>query len=46
MLLLGRYTTSRARIIELKKPPLRLGGLSAIPVDEVETAVLSHVGTS
>lgn len=44
MPLLGRYTTSHARVIELEKPPLWPEGLSAIPADEVETAVLTHGG--
>jgi hypothetical protein len=44
MPLLGRYTTSRARVIELKKPPLWPEGLNPLPADEVEVAVLTQVG--
>jgi pectate lyase len=44
MPLLGRYTTSRARVIELEKPPLWPEGLKPLPADEVEIAVLNQVG--
>ena len=44
MPLLGRYTTSRAKVIELEKPPLWPEGLTPLPADEVEIAVLNQVG--
>ena len=42
--MLARYTTSHARVIETKEPPLWPAGLKALPADEVETAVLTHAG--
>lgn len=42
--MLGRYTTSHARVIETSEPPLWPEGLKAIPADEVETSVLTHAG--
>jgi hypothetical protein len=44
MPMLGRYSTSNARVIELEKPPLWPEGLTALPANEVEVAVLTHVG--
>ncbi|MGE0044973.1 MAG: hypothetical protein AB7T08_04360 [Hyphomonadaceae bacterium] len=42
--MLGRYTTSNARIIELRRPPLWPEGLVAIPAHEVERYVLANAG--
>jgi pectate lyase len=42
--MLGRYTTSRARIIETKAPPVWPEYVKPIPAEDVETSVLSDVG--
>lgn len=42
--MLGRYTTSPARIIEVARPPLWPDGLDVLPADQVETHVLRYAG--
>jgi len=41
---LGRYTTSGAKIIELKSPPLWPAGLKALPATDVQKHVLAEAG--
>ncbi|MBB5747383.1 pectate lyase family protein [Brevundimonas variabilis] len=40
----GRYTTSPARIIEVRRPPVWWQGLEPIPAERVQGAVLANVG--
>jgi hypothetical protein len=40
----GRYTTSRAKIIQVDKPPLWPEGLTPMPATEVQEKVLHNVG--
>lgn len=40
----GRYTTTNARIIETRRPPVWWEGLVPMPAHEVQVAVLSQVG--
>ena len=40
----GRYTTAPARIIEMRRPPVWWEGLTPIPAEQVQVAVLSQVG--
>lgn len=40
----GRYTTSPARIIEVRRPPVWWEGLTPIPSNQVQTHVLANVG--
>ena len=40
----GRYTTAPARIIETRRPPVWWDGLSPIPAEQVQVAVLSQAG--
>ena len=40
----GRYTTSPARNVQLKKPPVWPVGLDVLPTNQVETYVLRNVG--
>jgi len=40
----GRYTTTPARIIELKEPPLWPQGLNPIPAADVQRSVLTNAG--
>lgn len=40
----GRYTTTNARIIETRRPPVWWEGLNPMPAHEVQVAVLSQVG--
>ena len=40
----GRYTTSNARIIQTRRPPVWWEGLTPMPAVEVQRAVLSQVG--
>jgi hypothetical protein len=40
----GRYTTSRARIVEVPRPVVWPQGLDVLPADQVETHVLRHAG--
>jgi pectate lyase len=42
--MLGRYTTSPAKIIEVAKPPLWPQGLTPIPANQVQQKVLAEVG--
>ncbi len=42
--MLGRYTTSKAKIIEMKTPPISPPYVKPIPADEVETSLLLDVG--
>ncbi|HEY0014494.1 MAG TPA: pectate lyase [Allosphingosinicella sp.] len=42
--MLGRYTTSPARIIETRRPVVWPAGLDVIPADQVETHVLRFAG--
>ncbi len=42
--MLGRYTTSRARIIKKRRPPLWPAGLNPMPAREVQQWVLRNVG--
>jgi pectate lyase len=42
--MLGRYTTSPARIIEVGTPPIWPQGLDVLPADQVETHVLRYAG--
>ena len=40
----GRYTTTPARIIEVRRPPVWWEGLEPIPAERVQGAVLANVG--
>ncbi|WP_439476865.1 pectate lyase family protein [Brevundimonas sp.] len=40
----GRYTTSPARIIQTRRPPVWWEGLTPMPAGDVQRAVLSQVG--
>ena len=40
----GRYTTTAARIIETRRPPVWWEGLAPIPATEVQVRVLANVG--
>lgn len=40
----GRYTTSSARIIEARHPPVWWDGLTPLPSNQVQTSVLANVG--
>ena len=40
----GRYTTSPAKIVQLKQPPVWPAGLQVLPTNEVETYVLRNAG--
>ncbi len=40
----GRYTTSPARIIQTRRPPVWWEGLTPMPAEDVQRAVLSQVG--
>ncbi|MGV9006456.1 MAG: pectate lyase family protein [Brevundimonas sp.] len=40
----GRYTTSAARIIETRRPPVWWDGLAPLPSNQVQTRVLADVG--
>jgi hypothetical protein len=40
----GRYTTTSARIIEVRRPPVWWEGLEPIPAVDVQRAVLANVG--
>lgn len=40
----GRYTTTNARIIETRRPPVWWEGLNPMPAHEVQVSVLSQVG--
>jgi len=40
----GRYTTSPARIIEVRRPPVWWEGLDPIPAERVQGSVLANVG--
>jgi hypothetical protein len=40
----GRYTTSPAKIMQLKHPPVWPAGLQVLPTNEVETNVLRNAG--
>jgi len=40
----GRYTTSPARIIEVRRPPVWWEGLTPIPAVDVQRTVLANVG--
>ena len=40
----GRYTTSPARIVEVRRPVVWPAGLDVIPASQVETHVLRHAG--
>lgn len=40
----GRYTTTPARIIEMRRPPVWWDGLEPIPAERVQGAVLANVG--
>jgi hypothetical protein len=42
--MLGRYTTSAARIIETRRPPVWPEGLEAMPARELERWVLANAG--
>jgi pectate lyase len=42
--MLGRYTTSRARILEVARPVVWPQGLPVLPADQVETHVLRFAG--
>ncbi|HVQ07664.1 MAG TPA: pectate lyase [Allosphingosinicella sp.] len=42
--MLGRYTTSPARIIEVARPVVWPAGLPVLPANQVETHVLRHAG--
>jgi hypothetical protein len=42
--MLGRYTTSPARIVEAARPPVWPEGLAVLPANEVETHVLRFAG--
>lgn len=40
----GSYTTSAARIIEMRRPPIWWEGLTILPSNQVQTSVLANVG--
>ena len=40
----GRYTTAPARIIQTRRPPVWWEGLTPMPAEQVQVAVLSQVG--
>jgi hypothetical protein len=40
----GRYTTTSARIIQTRRPPVWWDGLVPLPAEQVQLAVLSQVG--
>lgn len=40
----GRYTTAPARIIQTRRPPVWWEGLTPIPAEQVQVAVLSQAG--
>lgn len=40
----GRYTTAPARIIETRRPPVWWDGLTPMPAEQVQVAVLRNVG--
>jgi hypothetical protein len=40
----GRYTTSAAKIVQLKQPPVWPAGLEVLPTNQVETYVLRNAG--
>ena len=40
----GRYTTTNARIIQTRRPPVWWDGLTPMPAHQVQVAVLSQVG--
>jgi hypothetical protein len=40
----GRYTTTSARIIQVKQPPVWPAGLQVLPANQVETYVLRNAG--
>jgi pectate lyase len=40
----GRYTTSPAKIVQLKRPPVWPAGLQVLPANQVETYVLRNAG--
>jgi hypothetical protein len=40
----GRYTTTNARIIEMRRPPVWWEGLQPIPAVDVQVSVLRDVG--
>jgi hypothetical protein len=42
--MLGRYTTSAARIVEVPRPPVWPEGLGVLPANQVETHVLRFAG--
>ena len=42
--MMARYTTSRAKVIETKTPPLWPEGLTPIAAEDVEVSVLTHAG--
>lgn len=42
--MMGRYTTSRARIIQVRRPPVWPEGLAAMPAQDVERYVLANAG--
>lgn len=42
--MIGRYTMSSAKVIEVKKPPVWPEGLEVMPTDELERSVLADVG--
>ncbi|MEA1676415.1 hypothetical protein [Nitrospirillum sp. BR 11163] len=42
--LMGRYTTSPAKVIEMDKPPLWPEGLTPLPATEVQKSVLHNAG--
>ena len=44
MPMFGRYTTSTAKIIVLKAPPVWPAGLKAMPSNQVQKSVLANVG--
>ena len=44
MRMMGSYTTTGARIIETRRPPVWWDGLAPMPAREVQVAVLSQVG--
>jgi len=44
MRMLGSYTTTGARIIEMRRPPVWWDGLNPMPAQQVQVAVLSQAG--
>jgi hypothetical protein len=40
----GRYTTAPARIIEMRRPPVWWEGLTPMPAEQLQVALLSRVG--